>query len=84
MSPDGFRFGAVEAAVKKPGRLDMGLLWCEAEAAAAGVFTRNRVAAAPVHLCRERMGRGRGRAVLVNAGNANACTGERRDDRQPP
>lgn len=75
MIPRGFRFAAAEAAVKKPGRLDLGLLLSEGEAAVAGVFTRNRVAAAPVVLCRERLARGTARAVLVNSGNANACTG---------
>ncbi|MDT8342738.1 MAG: bifunctional ornithine acetyltransferase/N-acetylglutamate synthase, partial [Longimicrobiales bacterium] len=53
--PLGFRFGAVEAAVKAPGRLDMGCILCDRPAAAAGVFTRNRVVAAPVTLCRERV-----------------------------
>jgi len=76
MIPRGFRFGAAKAGIKGPGRLDMGLLWCETPASAAGVFTRNRVVAAPVVLCRERIDRGTARAVLVNAGNANACTGE--------
>ncbi|MFU8856406.1 MAG: bifunctional glutamate N-acetyltransferase/amino-acid acetyltransferase ArgJ [Deferrisomatales bacterium] len=75
MTPRGFRFAAAEAAVKKPGRLDLGLLLSASEAAVAGVFTRNRVTAAPVLLCRERVGRGVARAVLVNSGNANACTG---------
>lgn len=77
MIPRGFRFAAAEAAVKKPGRLDLGLLLSEREAAVAGVFTRNRVTAAPVVLCRERLARGTARAVLVNSGNANACTGPR-------
>jgi glutamate N-acetyltransferase/amino-acid N-acetyltransferase len=75
--PRGFRFAAAEAAVKKPGRLDLGLLLSEGEAAVAGVFTRNKVTAAPVVLCRERLARGTARAVLVNSGNANACTGPR-------
>ena len=44
---------------------------------AAGVFTRNRVKAAPVLLCQKRLRSGAARAVLVNSGNANACTGER-------
>ena len=76
MTPRGFRFSAVEAAVKAPGRLDLGLIEAEHGASVAGVFTRNRVQAAPVVLCRERTARGLARAVLVNAGNANACTGE--------
>ncbi len=75
MIPKGFRFAAAEAAVKAPGRLDLGLIACDRPAAAAGVFTRNRVVAAPVVVCRERVAAGRARAVLVNAGNANACTG---------
>lgn len=74
--PLGFRYGAVEAAVKKPGRLDMGLIWCDVPATVAGAFTRNLVQAAPVLLCRERVAGGRARAVLVNSGNANACSGE--------
>ncbi len=77
MTPKGFRLSAVAAGVKRPGRLDMGLLVCDGPAAAAGVFTRNRVAAAPVAVCRERLARGAARAVLVNSGNANACTGAR-------
>ena len=77
MIPKGFRFAAVEAAVKKPGRLDLGLILSDADAVVAGVFTRNRVVAAPVLLCRERLAGGQARAVLVNSGNANACTGVR-------
>ncbi len=77
MTPRGFRFAAAEAAVKKPGRLDLGLILSDAPAAVAGVFTRNRVVAAPVILCRERAARGSARAILVNSGNANACTGAR-------
>ena len=75
-APRGFRFAAVEAAVKAPGRLDMGLIVCDSEAATAGVFTRNRVVAAPVVLCRRRLPAAAARAVLVTSGNANACTGE--------
>jgi len=75
--PKGFRFGAVEAAVKKPGRLDLGVILSETEAVVAGTFTRNLVVAAPVVVCRERVRRGTARAILVNSGNANACTGER-------
>ena len=76
LTPRGFRFAAVEAAVKAPGRLDLGWILCDRPAAAAGVFTRNRVVAAPVTLCRSRVPSSKVRAVLVNAGNANACTGD--------
>jgi glutamate N-acetyltransferase/amino-acid N-acetyltransferase len=76
-TPKGFLFGAAEGAVKRPGRLDMGLVWCETGATVAAAFTRNRVVAAPVTLSRRRALSGKARAVLVNSGNANACTGER-------
>lgn len=77
MTPKGFRFGAVEAAVKKPGRLDLGLLWSDRPASAAAVFTKSTVVAAPVIVSRRRALSGRARGVLVNSGNANACTGEK-------
>jgi glutamate N-acetyltransferase/amino-acid N-acetyltransferase len=71
----GFKFAATAASIKKPGVLDLALLVADAPAAAAGVFTRNRVKAAPVLLSQERLGKGSAQAILVNAGNANACTG---------
>ena len=73
--PTGFLFSAVEAAVKKPGRKDLGLIFSECGAAVAGMFTTNRIKAAPVRLDMQRVRRGLGRAVIVNSGNANACTG---------
>ncbi len=78
-SPAGFSAGAVYAGIKTPGsdKLDLAILASDRLAAAAGVFTRNSFAAAPVLLCRQRIESGRARAVIVNAGNANACTGER-------
>jgi glutamate N-acetyltransferase/amino-acid N-acetyltransferase len=76
MDIKGFKFSAVEAAVKKPGRLDFALIYSEVPAAAAAVFTTNTVKAAPVLLSMERIKNGRARAVVVNSGNANACTGE--------
>jgi glutamate N-acetyltransferase/amino-acid N-acetyltransferase len=68
------------AGIKYKDRLDMGLICCEAPAAAAGVFTRNTVVAAPVTVSRERVKSGFARAILVNAGNANACTGRQGDE----
>ncbi|MBI5017433.1 MAG: bifunctional glutamate N-acetyltransferase/amino-acid acetyltransferase ArgJ [Deltaproteobacteria bacterium] len=73
--PRGFRFAAVEAAVKKPGRLDLGLIACDEGASVAGTLTRNLVRAAPVELCQERLAGGAARAVIANSGNANACAG---------
>ncbi|MGD8385533.1 MAG: bifunctional glutamate N-acetyltransferase/amino-acid acetyltransferase ArgJ [Desulfobacteraceae bacterium] len=71
----GFRAGAVAAGLKKHGGLDLGLIVSDEPAAVAGVFTTNRVCAAPVLLCRERIQGGAARAVVANAGCANACTG---------
>lgn len=74
-APGGFTASGVRAGIKQEG-LDLALVFSEHEAAVAGVFTRNTLAAAPVHLCRERVLRGKARAVIINSGNANACTGE--------
>ena len=71
----GFKAAAVEAAIKKPGRLDLALIVADKPATAAGVFTTNKVKAAPVLLCQKRLRRGQAQAILVNSGNANACTG---------
>ncbi len=76
--PRGFRFSAVNAGVRAPEvrRADMGLVFCEGQAVLSGVFTRNRVKAAPVVVGQELVNRGTARAILANAGNANACTGD--------
>ncbi len=73
----GFRWGSAAAGVKKAGsdRPDIGLICADDVVAATGVFTRNRVVAAPVLVSRQRLRGGRLRGVVVNAGNANACTG---------
>lgn len=76
MDIKGFQFAAVEAAIKKPGRKDLALIFSETPAAACAVFTTNRVKAAPVLLSEKRIRSGKARALLVNSGNANACTGE--------
>ncbi len=67
---------AVDIKGKGDGRLDMGLIVCESGAAAAGTFTKNSMAAAPVLISRERIVSGRAGAILVNSGNANCSTGE--------
>jgi glutamate N-acetyltransferase/amino-acid N-acetyltransferase len=72
----GFKYSAVAAGIRKKDRLDLGLIFSEEPAVAAGVFTTNRVKAAPVLLGMERLGQGsKAQAVLVNSGVANACTG---------
>lgn len=72
----GFRFAGVPAGIKPEGALDLALLVADAPAAAAGVFTRNRVRAAPVVISERRLQEGLCQAILVNSGNANACTGK--------
>lgn len=71
----GFSFSAGLAKIKKSSGLDLGLIICEQPCTAAGVFTKNRVKAAPVILAKERLRRGTAQAIIVNSGNANACTG---------
>jgi glutamate N-acetyltransferase/amino-acid N-acetyltransferase len=75
--PLGFRAAGVTCGIKASGAPDLALLACDGEAAAAGAFTRSRLAAAPVLVSREHLADGRARAVVVNSGNANACTGAR-------
>ncbi len=74
-APAGFRAAGVAAGIRKSGRSDVALLAADVPCAAAGVFTRNKVAAAPVTLTRQAVADGTLQAVAVNAGNANACTG---------
>lgn len=71
----GFTAGGAAVGLKKNNAPDLGLLVSESPASVAGVFTRNRVQAAPVLLCKKRVASGRCRAVIVNSGNANCCTG---------
>ena len=80
LSPPGFRASGVYAGIKTKHAPDVGLLVCDGPApAAAAVFTTNKVFAAPVKVGRDHVAQtgGRMRAVVVNAGNANACTGRR-------
>ncbi|HKB01183.1 MAG TPA: bifunctional glutamate N-acetyltransferase/amino-acid acetyltransferase ArgJ [Gemmataceae bacterium] len=76
--PKGYRFAGVHSGLRanEPGRLDLALVVSDTLAAAAGVFTQNRVAAAPIHLCKERLPTADARGFVVCSGNANACTGE--------
>jgi glutamate N-acetyltransferase/amino-acid N-acetyltransferase len=74
----GFRAGAAKAGVKygRPERLDVALIVSERPCTAAAVFTTNQVIAAPCVVTRRHVERGELRAIVVNSGNANACTGE--------
>ena len=75
LSPLGFRAAGVYAGIKSRQTPDVGLLVCDTPASAAAVFTTNRVVSPAVKVGREHVAGGRLRAVVVNAGNANACTG---------
>jgi glutamate N-acetyltransferase/amino-acid N-acetyltransferase len=71
----GFLFSGISAGIKKDGKRDLGLIYSEVPAQVAGLFTNNAVKAAPVQLDMERIRGGLCQAVIVNSGNANACTG---------
>ncbi len=73
--PRGFRASGIKAGLKESGSLDMALLAADGDCAAAGTFTTNRVCAAPVKWCRDRLPADDIRAVVINSGNANAATG---------
>ena len=72
---NGFLFSGISAGIKKDGKRDLGLIYSEVPAQAAGLFTTNAVKAAPVRIGMERIKKGLGQAVIINSGNANACTG---------
>lgn len=73
----GLRLGVAEAGIKYPNRKDVGVILLDEGARVAGVFTQNAFAAAPVILCRDHLSKtSEQRALIVNSGNANACTGE--------
>ncbi|CAJ1582437.1 bifunctional glutamate N-acetyltransferase/amino-acid acetyltransferase ArgJ [[Mycobacterium] wendilense] len=75
-APAGFRAAGIAAGIKATGALDLALVFNEGpDHAAAGVFTRNQVKAAPVLWSQQVLGTGRLRAVILNSGGANACTG---------
>jgi glutamate N-acetyltransferase/amino-acid N-acetyltransferase len=73
----GFLFSGISAGIKKDGKRDLGLIYSEVPAQVAGLFTTNKVKAAPVQLGMKRIKRGLCQAVVINSGNANACTGSR-------
>lgn len=73
----GFLLSGVRCGIKKKeGAKDLALIYSEVPASAAAVFTKNAVRAAPVIIDMEKIKSGKGRAVIINSGNANACTGD--------
>jgi glutamate N-acetyltransferase/amino-acid N-acetyltransferase len=71
----GFLFSGISAGIKKDGKRDLGLIYSQVPAQVAGLFTTNAIKAAPVQLGMKRIKRGLCQAVIINSGNANACTG---------
>lgn len=78
-APEGFLCHAVSAGIKDPAkpRLDLGLIYSTAPCVTAATFTTNKVKAAPVRVCQAHLKSNDIRAIIVNSGNANACTGPR-------
>src|SRR3974377_1333793 len=83
-APRGFRASGVFCDIKRLGtgkgsekgrKRDLALIVSDVPASVAGMFTTNRACAAPVKVCVERVEQGSGQAIVVNSGNANACTG---------
>jgi glutamate N-acetyltransferase/amino-acid N-acetyltransferase len=75
-SPYGFLAAGVRCGIKKSGKNDLGLLVCPTGAKAAAVFTTNKIVSAAVTICKQHVKSSSVSAVVVNSGNANACTGE--------
>lgn len=76
LAVQGFKAAGIAAGIKKNNKKDLGLIVSEAPAGVAGVFTRNKVQAAPVLFTKERIKSKTCQAIIVNSGNANCCTGE--------
>src|SRR5215475_1321520 len=85
VAPQGFKASGVYCDIKRIGtgkgsdkgqKRDLALIVSDVPAVAAGVFTTNQICAAPVKVCIARVKKGTAQAIVVNSGNANACTGK--------
>src|SRR5438094_6974168 len=85
VAPQGFSASGVFCDIKRIGtgkgsdkgqKRDLGLIVSDVPATVAGLFTTNQICAAPVKVCLQRVRKGRAQAIVVNSGNANACTGQ--------
>ncbi len=74
-TPKGFFATGVACGLKRSGKKDLAIIYTPHPATAAGVFTTNKVKAAPVVLSQKAVKKGRAQAIIINSGNANACTG---------
>ncbi|MFW5976675.1 MAG: bifunctional glutamate N-acetyltransferase/amino-acid acetyltransferase ArgJ [Bacillota bacterium] len=75
--PEGFKSAGITCGIKASGKKDMALIYSEKLAKAAAVFTTNEVKAAPVQVSQNKIKNGKARAIVINSGNANACTGKK-------
>ena len=75
----GFSFSGIKSGIKESGEKDLALIYSETPAVIAGVFTTNRIKAAPVKLALKKIVSKKGQAIIINSGNANACTGKQGD-----
>ncbi|SCM81743.1 Arginine biosynthesis bifunctional protein ArgJ (Includes: Glutamate N-acetyltransferase; Amino-acid acetyltransferase) [uncultured Sporomusa sp.] len=75
-APQGFTAAGIHAGIKKNGKTDIGMIYSKVPAAGAAMYTTNKMAAAPVIVSRQASDRGKIRAIVVNSGCANACTGD--------
>ncbi|MEK6583452.1 MAG: bifunctional glutamate N-acetyltransferase/amino-acid acetyltransferase ArgJ [Nitrospirota bacterium] len=74
-APRGFLAAGIYAGIKRTNKLDLAIIYSEIDAVVAGTFTTNKVKAPPVILTERQIKKGITRAVVINSGNANACTG---------
>ncbi len=77
VSPEGFLYSVAKAQIKYPDRYDLALIYSKKPSQIAGVFTTNQIKAAPVKICMKRIRSGWAQVVVLNSGNANACTGQK-------
>lgn len=80
VSPKGFKAGGLHCGLKKTDRHDLGAIVSDVPAVAAAVYTTNVFQAAPLKVTRESLQNGKLRAIVVNSGNANACTGKQGEE----
>jgi glutamate N-acetyltransferase/amino-acid N-acetyltransferase len=71
----GFRFAGISAGIKKSGDRDLSLIYSETPSVAAAIFTTNKIKAAPLKLAIDNITSRKAQAIIINSGNANACTG---------
>ena len=80
LTPKGFSAGGIHTGVKR-NRLDLGAIYCDVPASSAAVYTLNKIQAAPLKVTKESITQdGRLQAIIVNSGNANACTGKKGEE----